>query len=288
VNLAYVILVVTSLVLFAGELAIRWHRKFPVDLQETSVSIRLGVLAYASAAVSQLGLMSVAFWASRRLVPWHLPIWNPLTWIAYILIDDFSGYWMHRASHRFRFLWSAHLVHHSAKDLSLANAARLSPVEALYQPMVDLWAPFLGFPLALYAPVTVFSLVLLELQHTRVIGKLGWADRWLNTPSNHRAHHGKNPVYLDRNFGAWTMLWDRLFGTYVEEEETVVFGVTDRLVSSGVFGTALGGYPALVRDLSVAPTLTTAVQVALAPPGRFGRANPSHGATPLHLPEISR
>lgn len=266
-NVAYIVLVVVGIGLFVVELVVRWRRQIYVDLREAGVSVRVGVIAYASGGISQTGLMAAAFWASRHVVPWQLPLWNPLTWITYILLDDFSGYWLHRASHRFRFLWSAHLVHHSATDFSMANATRLSPVEALYQPLANLWAPFLGFPLAVYAPVTVFSLLLAEFQHTRVIGKLGWADRWLNTPSNHRAHHGKNAAYLDKNFGGWTMLWDRLFGTYVEETETVVFGVTDRLTSTGVIGTALGGYPALARDLCAAPTTTAAVEIAIARPG---------------------
>ena len=271
-NRAYVVLVVVGLGVLIAEIVIRRRRNMPVDLRETGLSVGVGVLGYASGGVSQLALTSVAFWASRRVVWWHLPLRNPLTWIAYIVIDDFTGYWSHRASHRFRFLWSAHLVHHSSTDFSMANAARLSPVEALYQPLVDLWAPFLGFPLALYAPVTVISLLLAQLQHTRVIGRLGWVDRWLNSPSNHRVHHGRNPGYLDKNFGGWTMVWDRLFGTYVEETETVVFGVTDRLEGSGVIATALGGYPALARDLVGAPTAAAAIDIAIDRPGSYHRS----------------
>jgi alkylglycerol monooxygenase len=266
-NRAYVLLIVVGGGLLVAEMVVRWRRNISVDLRETGLSLGVGVLGYASAGVSQLGLTMVAFWASRRVVWWQLPLGNPLTWIAYIVIDDFTGYWSHRASHRFRFLWSAHLVHHSSTDFSMANAARLSPVEALYQPLVDLWAPFLGFPLALYAPVTVISLLLAQFQHTRVIGRLGWVDRWLNSPSNHRVHHGKNAPYLDKNFGGWTMVWDRLFGTYAEETEAPVFGVTDRLASRGVIGTALGGYPALARDLIAAPSASAAVEIAIARPG---------------------
>jgi sterol desaturase/sphingolipid hydroxylase (fatty acid hydroxylase superfamily) len=61
--------------------------------------------------------------------------------------------------------------------------------------------------------------------HQQHVGKISWMDGWLNTPSNHRVHHGRNPQYIDKNFGGIFILWDKLFGTYEKEIEAVSFGV---------------------------------------------------------------
>lgn len=263
----YVVLVLVSLSLLSGEIVIRHRRRDDVDLRETRTSLGVGVVAYSLAGVSQLGITAMAWWVPGRFAWWHLSPWNPLVWIAYLTLDDFVGYWVHRASHRCRLLWSAHLVHHSATDMTMANAARISPVEAVYQPLTNVWAPLLGFPGAIYAPMTVAYLLYAQLQHTRVVGSLGALDRWLTTPSNHRVHHARNPAYIDRNFGGWTMVWDRLFGTYTPEHERPVYGVKDRLVSNGVFGTAAGGFPALAMDVRAAGSAGPALLLTFGPPG---------------------
>ncbi len=263
---SYVALVVVGVSLLVAELVLRRHRKMAVNLRETGVSLAVGTMAYSTAGVSQLAVGALAFWFFSNFALWQFSVANPLTWIGFVLLDDFFSYWVHRAEHRFRVLWSAHSVHHSPTDFSMVNAARLSPIEALYQPLSTLWAPLLGFPIEVYAPLAVVSLIYFQLQHTQVIGRLRWLDPWLSTPSNHRVHHGSNRRYLDRNFGGWTMIWDRLFGTYQRESEPVVFGITDPPVSDGVLATALGGFPRLLRDMADAPTARDAVHVALGRP----------------------
>jgi sterol desaturase/sphingolipid hydroxylase (fatty acid hydroxylase superfamily) len=277
-NIAYVVLVITGVGLMVIEAWLRWRARQPIDVRTTWVSIGVGVLGYATGAGSQLALTTLAYWGLHNVAPFHLSALNPLVWMGYIALDDFTAYWTHRASHRYRFLWSAHMVHHSAPDITMANAARISPFETIYQPFADLWAPLLGFPIAIYAPVTVASLLLAQLQHTRIIGRLGPLDRWLNTPSNHRVHHAKNSAYIDRNFGSWTMIWDRLFGTYVAEAEEPVFGVTDRLPLHSVIGTALGGVPALVRDARRHLDGMSPIHVALARPGSYPTGRDDAGA----------
>ena len=266
-NPAYIVLVVVGVSMCIVELVVRRRRRMAVDLREAWVSVRVGTLGYGAGSLTQALLMTVGYWATSSLVPWKLPLGDPLTWLGYIVLDDFSGYWWHRSLHRFRFLWSAHLVHHSSEDFTMANSTRISPAEALYQPLANMWAPFLGFPIGVYAPITVASLLLAELQHTRIVGKLRWADPWLNTPSNHRVHHGRQPQYHDCNFGGWTMIWDRMFGTYVPETEPVVFGVTDPLDLTRAVPVALGGYPKLVRDMRAAPSPGAALALAARRPG---------------------
>jgi alkylglycerol monooxygenase len=225
----FIVLAVVASTLFLVEIVIRHQREMPIDARETSVSATVGVLGYSmKAVVEQLALLAVNFWVADHLAPWRLPFSNPLTWVAYFVVGDFVYYWIHQAKHRVRILWASHLVHHSAEDFGFTTAVRLSPAEVFYKPFTGLWAPLLGFPPAIYAPMAVLSL---QLQHTEVVGRLGMLDRWFATPSNHRVHHGRNKRYTDKNFGGQTMLWDHLFGTYEPETEPVVYGSTEALTS---------------------------------------------------------
>jgi sterol desaturase/sphingolipid hydroxylase (fatty acid hydroxylase superfamily) len=184
----------------------------------------------------------------ENVAPWHLDARNPVVWFAYWLVGDFAYYWVHRAEHEYPVLWASHVVHHSAEDFGFTTAVRMPPTEIVYKAVTGLWAPLLGFPPALYAAMTASGLIAGQLQHSRMVGRMGWFDRWFATPSNHRVHHGSNPRYLDKNFGGRTMVWDRMFGTYEPETEPVRYGATEALESDGVWGTILGGYPRLVRE----------------------------------------
>ena len=61
-----------------------------------------------------------------------------------------------------------------------------------------------------------------------------WFEYILNTPSHHRVHHGVNPKYIDRNHGGTFIIYDRIFGTFQEEEEEVHYGITSQLKSWNV------------------------------------------------------
>lgn len=243
---SYLVLAVTGILLVLVELAIRRWRHLPIDAHETAVSATVGTIWFATKAVGgATGLVAVYAWVFGRWAPWRLDVGNPLTWVAYLVVGDGAYYWVHRAEHRIPFLWASHVVHHSAEDFGFTTAIRMPPTEVLYKPLTGLWAPLLGFPPQIYAPMAAWGLISGQLQHTQLIGRLGVLDRWLTTPSNHRVHHGSNPRYLDKNFGGQTMIWDRVFGTYEPETETVRYGATETLLNSGVSGTILGGYPRL-------------------------------------------
>ena len=241
----YVLLVALGVGAVCAEYLVRRARGRPMDLQEARVSLSVGSISYLVGLCTQLGFVAVSFVLATRVAVWHLSASNPLIWIAFFVIDDFVNYVVHRAEHRVAFLWAAHVVHHSTEDLSFTAALRLSPVEALYQPLLVLWAPLCGFPLVIYAPLTVVALVIGQLQHTQLVGRLPRLDSWLATPSNHRVHHGSNPQYLNKNFGSSLMIWDHLFGTYEPEVEVAVFGVAN-FHKEGVLETMAGTYPELL------------------------------------------
>ncbi len=160
-----------------------------------------------------------------NLVPWRMT----LNWWAFIpcyIIFDFFSYWTHRISHRFRFFWATHIVHHSGKNYNLTVSFRLSWVQ--YIKIIFI------FPVALmgFHPVIIFitnqiAILFQFLVHTEYIRKLHPAIEYIfATPSNHRVHHGSQPKYINKNYGATFIIWDRIFGTYQVEEEQVVYGLT--------------------------------------------------------------
>jgi Fatty acid hydroxylase len=122
-------------------------------------------------------------------------------------------------------------VHHQSEDYNLAVALRQSILTSFtslpfYYPMA-----LLGVPPVVYATMVAASTLYQFWIHTELIGRLGWLERFLNTPSHHRVHHAVNPQYLDKNYGAILIVWDRLFGTFVEERDPPVFGTTKPIAS---------------------------------------------------------
>ncbi len=179
------------------------------------------VLVFASA-----GLLAGYAWAYDRFRLVTFARGSLVPWAVAFVVVDLVYYWWHRLSHEVNFLWAAHAVHHQSEDYNLAVALRQSILTSFtslpfYYPMA-----LLGVPPAVYATMVAASTLYQFWIHTELVGKLGWLERVLNTPSHHRVHHAVNPRYLDRNYGAILIVWDRLFGTFEEEREPAVFGTT--------------------------------------------------------------
>ena len=151
---------------------------------------------------------------------------NVWTVILAVVVVDFLYYWQHRLYHEVRLLWTLHNVHHSSPWMNFTTSFRLNWLGPLVSPVFLIPAVLVGFSIN---SILVFFLLNLFYQfflHTESVGKIPYIEGWLNTPSAHRVHHGSNPKYIDKNYGGILMVWDRLFGTYQEEEEQVVYGVT--------------------------------------------------------------
>jgi sterol desaturase/sphingolipid hydroxylase (fatty acid hydroxylase superfamily) len=150
---------------------------------------------------------------------------------AGVLGWDFIYYWNHRASHESRWLWAVHVVHHSSERYNLSTALRQPVAEG-----ITLSVPYGLLALAGVRPGLIeqargINLIYQFWIHTEAIKRLSWVERVFNTPSHHRVHHGSNRQYLDRNHGSILILWDKLFGTFEEEDEPVVYGLTRNIDS---------------------------------------------------------
>ena len=157
---------------------------------------------------------------------------SALAWLACWLGVDFFYYWFHRASHEINAGWAAHIVHHQSEDMNLAVALRQSVFQGAMSWVFYLPLALFGFPPAMFLTVSAVNTLYQFWIHTRLIGKLGPLEWVLNTPSHHRVHHGRNPKYIDRNHAGSLIIWDRMFGTFQEEEEEPVYGITKPLASS--------------------------------------------------------
>ena len=152
-----------------------------------------------------------------------------LTYLIAFVALDFAGYVVHTLNHKVNFFWNAHIVHHSSEEYNLACALRQS-VSVFVKLFVILLLPaaLLGVPASVIAVVAPLHLFAQFWYHTRHIGKMGFLEHIIVTPSHHRVHHAMNPEYMDKNFGQIFIIWDKLFGTFQKELKDVpaVFGVT--------------------------------------------------------------
>lgn len=153
---------------------------------------------------------------------------NWWTNILLFLLVDLMYYWYHRASHEINFLWNvSHVVHHQSEDYNLSVALRQASFGGVFSMMFYLPLAFLGFSPYAFIAMKGINLIYQFWIHTEAIEKLPkWFEAVFNTPSHHRVHHGRNPKYIDRNHAGTLIIWDRMFGTFQEEEEKPTYGVT--------------------------------------------------------------
>ena len=201
-------------------------------LADTLANLSQGLLSQVVAACTQLvqiGLYTLAFpWIS--LTP-HAALWHHGGALALaVLLYDFCDYWLHRVSHESALFWAAHVVHHQSRRFNLSTALRQESAYGLSGWMFFLPMAVVGVPPAQFAKAGIVVLLYQFWIHTEHVGSLGPLDRWMSTPSNHRVHHATNARYLDRNYGAILVVWDRLFGTFEPESEPCVYGTTVPLV----------------------------------------------------------
>jgi sterol desaturase/sphingolipid hydroxylase (fatty acid hydroxylase superfamily) len=222
------------------------------------------------AALIPLSIASPAFafaW-SHRLATIQMN-----TWLAFLLLflgQEFCYYWFHRASHRVRWFWSNHAVHHSPNELNLSTALRagmfskLIGVSIFFLPLV-----WLGFPPQLVLLTLTLNLLYQFWVHVTWIPKLGWLEYVLNTPSAHRVHHASNAEYLDANYGGVLIIFDRLFGTYVKEREDLPcrYGLTDPITSHNPLLVEFREWGRLLEDLRNARSAKAILGYLFMPPG---------------------
>jgi sterol desaturase/sphingolipid hydroxylase (fatty acid hydroxylase superfamily) len=256
--------------LIGVELAIgRARGRSGYRLNDALSSIGLGVMSQVAAVFTALLTLGIYAWVHDRFALWHAPASSPWTWIGALVAYDFLYYWHHRAGHRVALFWASHVVHHQSEDYNLSTALRQTSSGWLAGWIFYLPLAIAGVPPLVFGVVALIDLLYQFWVHTEQIGRLGWFDRWFCAPSNHRVHHAVNDRYLDRNYGGVLIVWDRLFGTYAEEDgaEPCVYGTRAPLRSWNPVRANLQVYAELARDAWRTRRWTDKVRVWTMPPG---------------------
>ncbi len=156
----------------------------------------------------------------HQLISWKTGI---SYWVLLVLGEDFLYYWLHRVDHEVRLFWAVHVTHHSSDQMNFTVGFRSSVFQPLYRFIYFLPLAWLGFRpvdiVFVYSATQIWGIFV----HTELIGKMGWLEYILVTPSHHRVHHASNPKYLDKNMGMLLIVWDQLFGTFQPELDPEVY-----------------------------------------------------------------
>ena len=213
-----------------------------------------------------------------------IPTTSVPAWIACFVGVDFFYYWFHRMSHEVNAFWAAHIVHHQSEEFNLAVALRQGALQQAFSWVFYLPLAVVGFPPLMFLTLSSFNTLYQFWIHTRAIGKLGPVEWVFSTPSNHRVHHACNPKYIDKNYGGTLIVWDRLFGSFHEEEEEPVYGITKPLASWNPLWANVHYWVELTGKARQATRFADKLRMFVKPPGW----QPEEMGGFLRPPEIDR
>jgi len=237
------------------------------DWKEMLANLGLGYGYYIAEAVMHVLLVGLIFSSVYAHRLWTLPI-NIWTIPLVFVVEEFCYYVYHRGAHRIRWFWSQHVSHHSGETMNVTNAARQSVLNG----GIGVWLFFLppiwlGVHPGLIALMLGINLAYQYFIHTEVVGKFHPALEWLlDTPSNHRVHHGRNAQYIDKNYGGVLMIFDHLFGTYQREVEKVEYGTPRQIRSYNFFVLNFHEFVDMLRDVAAPGPLLQRLQHLWMPP----------------------
>jgi sterol desaturase/sphingolipid hydroxylase (fatty acid hydroxylase superfamily) len=190
-------------------------------------------------------------------------------WIACQLLDDFSYYWFHRLNHEIRFLWAAHIVHHSSENFNLGTAVRNGWFTIFYKPFFYMWIVAMGFPPAMLIVCLGIEALWQFQLHTVYMPKLGFIEKFMNTHSMHQVHHAKNLAYMDKNHGGFLNIFDKIFGTWkpLDDNIDIEYGVSTPPKSYNVWIILMHEYHNIWADMKKTPNWRYKFMYIFGPPG---------------------
>lgn len=267
-NLSPVVIAIPMyFILMALEMLVLRFQKHPgYRLNDAITNINCGVMSQVTGVffkVLSIGIYTLIF---EKFAIFEIPnnIW---TFLLLFFMYDLCYYWAHRMSHEVNLFWGGHVVHHSSEEYNLSVALRQSSTQTF-------WTFFFYFPLAIlgFDPVMLILASGLNLLyqfwiHTEAIGKMGFLELFMNTPSHHRVHHGRNPKYIDKNHGGTFIIFDKWFGTFQEEEETPTYGITTPVKSWNPFWVNVAHYASMKEELKQIKSLKDKLKYLFNKPG---------------------
>ncbi|MEM8933088.1 MAG: sterol desaturase family protein [Acidobacteriota bacterium] len=270
-------------------LVARAHRREVYRLNDSISDLQTGVLQQVLGVFTKVIVFGTYVWvwqATAIFTITDLPASPWWVWVLCFLAVDHQYYWFHRISHESNLPWGAHIVHHSSEEYNLAVALRQGALQPLFSWVFYLPLAWIGFPPLVFLACKSFNTLYQFWIHTRLIGKLGPIEWIFNTPSHHRVHHGCDAKYIDKNYAGTLIVWDRLFGSFKEEEEEPTYGITKPLRSWNPLWANVHYYVDLARLARQAPTWRDRLEVWLRPPAwtpEWAEAEPGDATPPTPL-----
>jgi sterol desaturase/sphingolipid hydroxylase (fatty acid hydroxylase superfamily) len=188
-------------------------------------------------------------------------------WLMLFLLADMAYYWAHRMSHEINLFWGGHVVHHQSEEYNLSVALRQSSLQVVWTFAFSLPLAFIGFKTLDFALMSAFITLYQFWIHTETINKMGWFEYIFNTPSHHRVHHGRDPKYIDKNHAGTLIIWDKMFGTFQEEEERPTYGITKPINSWNPIWANISHYAEMGKDIKQIPKWSDRIRYLFKKPG---------------------
>lgn len=231
-NLNFMAFAVPLFLFFMGieYLVARKRKKNVHRFNESIANLNVGIAERLTDLLTTGAFFFVYAWLNKHFALFDIRS-TALTWLLLFLATDFVWYWYHRFAHEINLFWSVHVVHHQSEDFNYTTSTRITIFQAVLRGAFWSVLPIIGFPAPMIAVLLLIHGAYPFFTHTQMIGKLGWLEYFMVTPSHHRVHHSADPQYLDKNYGDMLIIWDKLFGTFKKEEETPTYGLTKPLNS---------------------------------------------------------
>lgn len=261
--------------IFLGTFFIEWRvmvrrgqdKYFKGQLMPILTNLNLGATYQAfELVVHALIFMYAMHWVyDHRFL--NVPV-NGWTIVPLFILLELCYYVFHRTSHRVRWFWCAHVLHHSGEHMTLSTAMRQSMLYSL----TGYWLFFTPLMLIGVSPEVTLAMYAVNLAyqffvHTEAVRKLpAWCEYVFVTPSHHRVHHGRNPQYIDKNYGGVLIIFDRLFGTFEEEVEPVEYGIVRQVHSNNIITLNFHEFVDMVKDMMKPGPLSQRLKHLWAPP----------------------
>ena len=265
VLIIFIILVVTEMIL-----GVIWNLK-NYKARDTFNNILLGIATTAFKTFLMVGPVYAfyQFFSANDLVLFPDLSQQWWSWIILLFLNDVLFYGFHLLSHISRIFWASHVVHHNSEYMNFTTSVRGVFVIMSYRFIFFFPLPMMGFSpeqIILMDEISFFYQLIL---HTKLMKSWGFLEWFLNTPSHHRVHHASNPQYMDKNYGAIFIIWDRLFGTFEKEFEAPVYGLLHNLKSDNIFLVAFHEFLSIFSDLAKSRSLGEVFGILFNHPGWF-------------------
>jgi sterol desaturase/sphingolipid hydroxylase (fatty acid hydroxylase superfamily) len=245
-----------------------WENRKFYEKRDTFTNIYLTLLAF----VLNVVVKTSTFFLLDYI--WHFRLFeikNEIAyWVILVIVQDFLYWVLHYVGHYCRLFWAMHVTHHSSEHFNLTTGFRSTVFEPLYRVFFYLPLAMMGFNaidiLYAYLLTQLYGNIVHTQYHVNLPKWYGWI---FVTPSHHRVHHASNIPYLDKNMGMMLIIWDRLFGTFHEENlpEPIRYGLTKQPEDMGPVNILFHEWKALLHDAKHAPDFKTKLKYFFNPPG---------------------